>query len=636
MRSFIARLGPCVASKHVWCLVLVAVSVFKVDIVYTGEPAWLLWGNPQNISYDPVSHTWINRNPAYENIFREMSRSKGYEHITQPERVPEKKKAEIKVNLFWRRENPMAQVQAMMACALAAPNRRLRLINAEYALNELARERLEYRLWPHLGILFVGTVADEEGWDVSLHDELVQGYVTPEKFVQPGDVVGVSLVGSSMERGIELARQAKRLGASYVIAGNDSAIFRADQLLRLPDRPFDAVFTTNGLSPFRQFLRRVGSGELSGMDIPGMAVIPTGISRSNEPQVLRAERDLRLQLRKRGRFNPQDVFVVPKLSLYGEEYWQAVWKNYRAVFGHKHKSPATVRNATALFAQGCTRTGTADACSYCTIADVADIRLPAREYLGRLLETYQSFGINYVFNTTDSVLEMHRVAADLKSLGAFFPEGLMIYGRAWGLAHHPELIDEWLSLTGGRLLVNVGMDSGDERILQSGVSKSSQSGLRFDENRRAVLNLAASGAHLHFSLIFGSPGETLETCEKSLEFFEWARSVLGAQLDQCEPDIYWLNHGSPASRVFRDYSYAQELASLAGRTISRETWEQCFHRHRDTLMVPWECQVAWYECFTSISVEDAQKCNEYIAGVMSGHTGAAPARAGLCRAFRPV
>lgn len=504
--------------------------------------------------------------------------------------------------------------------------KRFVLINVEQTVNELAKDKKEFRMWPHLGLLSVGTVADQEGWDVTLHDELIEGYVDLERIVQPGDVVGLSLVVTGINRGIELARQAKRLGASYCIAGNDSAIFRADQVLRLPDHPIDAVFTTNGLGAVRQFLRQVGSIELGKLDIPGVAVVPSGFNLSNERAVIQAEREMRIQFRRQGTFDPQDVFVVPKLNLYGDEYWQKVWRNYRTIFGHKHINPSEVRNALALFAQGCTRTGQADVCSYCTIAEVADIRMPTTEYLTQLLETYRSFGINYVFNTTDSLLEMRAVLQQLKNLGAFFSEGLVMYGRAWGLAHHPQLIDEWLSLTGGRLLINVGMDSGNERVLERGVVKASQSGSRLDENRQAVRNIAASGAHLHYSLIFGSPGETRETCEESLRFFEWTRSMLRDQLDQCETDIYWLNHGSPASRVFHDYGYAQELAFLAGKEISHETWEDRFHRHRDTLIVPWACEEAWYECFTSITLEEAQNCNAYVARVMASHEGAAPGR----------
>lgn len=622
--------------KTVVSIVLLAMSFVRVDVAYTGEPLWILWGNPQNIRYDAENHEWVNNNPARENVFRAMDAYDGVRHHTLPERVPERQETTISLDpeIFLRPDNPFHYFQAVTVCSLTTPNRRLVLLNPEPTFNSDVCNEVQFQVWPHLGMLCVGTTAHNEGWEVVLYDELVQGTVSLETLVRPGDIVGLSLVATGTEYGVELARQAKRFGARYVIAGNDSAIFRANQLLRLPDRPIDAVFTGNSLTAIRDFLRAADADEvpIEKVRIPGVAVVPPEVNRSNERSVLKAERAMRASLQAQGGFDSHNVFVVPRLELFGTEYWETVWRNYRSVFGHKHVNPAEVRNALALFAQGCTRTGMTDVCSYCTIAGVADLRMPSREYLAEMLEVYRSFGINYVFNTTDSAFEMRRVARDLQELGAFFPEGLLLYGRAWGLAHHPEFIDEWLSLTGGRLLINCGMDSGDARILDRGVVKASQTGSRLDENRQAIRNVAGSGAHLHYSLIFGSPGETRESCKRSIEFFEWSRDVLGEQLDQCESDIYWLNHGSPASRVFHDYTYAQELAALARKEISHETWERNFHQHRDTLSVPWECERAWYECFTSITVEEAQELVAHVAKVMSGHAGAAPSRP---NAFKP-
>lgn len=613
--------------KALIALILVIVSLFQVSINYTGKPQWALWGNPKYVHYDPAQHIWINNNTQVEGWRYSYPFNPD---LVKPEQVPEKKKVKILFNPIFLRPENSCDINMAIACAVVVPNRRLRLVNVEESINELRANHLESRIWPHLGILYVGTMADNEGWDVAIHDELVQGYVNLEQFIQSGDVVGLSLVVTGIERGVELARQAKRLGASYVIAGNDSAIFRADQLLRLADHPIDAVFTTNSLTSIRQFLRQVGTVENEKIYIPGVAIVPTGVSRSNERDIILAERHMQAQLQQQGLFDPQDVFIVPKLNLYSDAYWQTVWQNYRTVFGHKHKNSLEVRNALGLFAQGCTRTGSGNVCSYCSIAGVADIRFPSRDYLAQLLEVYQDFGINYVYNTTDSAFEMRNVVSLLKDLGAYFPEGLVVYGRARGLAYHPELIEEWLSLTGGRLLVNTGMDSGDERMLNNGIIKASKAGSRLEENMQAIRNIAKSGVHLHYSLIFGSPGETRESCEKSMEFFEWTCSVLGQQLDQCETDLYWLSHGSPASRIFHDYGYARQLAMLAGKAISRETWESCFHCYRDSLAVPWECEVAWYDLFTSITIEEAQKYNAYISSKMATHKGAAPSRA-----FRP-
>lgn len=611
--------------KSIFCILLV-LSTFQVKHDFTGQPEWLLWGNPDFITYDAERHVWVNKNTQID------SWRLGNNDLTKPEEVPEKQQYLIVFKVLFLRQDDVQY--ASIGVFATQSKRRFGLINVEESINEMKGDATESRVWPHLGLLYIGTVADQEGWQVSLHDELVQGYVDLEQFVQPGDIVGLSLVVTGMERGIELARQAKRLGARYVIAGNDSAIFRSDQILALPGKPIDGVFTSNSLTAVRQFFQQIESADISELVIDGVSIVPSGLLVSNEVDAIKKERMKVFELRKKGEINPQDVFVVPKLDLYSKEYWKQVWTNYRKVFGHKHQRPNEVRNGLALFAQGCTRAASMDVCSYCTIAGVADIRIPEVDYLASMLQTYQDFGIDYVFNATDSALEMKSVCKALKALGANFSEGLMIYGRAWGLSHHPEAIDEWLSLTGGRLLVNVGMDSGDERILQQGIGKASKAGSRLEENRQAVRNVKSSGAHLHYSLIFGSPGETRESCERSMEFFEWSRSELGTQLDQCETDIYWLNHGSPASRVLRDYQYAVELAACANKLISISEWNHYFHQYRDTLVVPWEVEEAWFKFFTSITVEEAQAYNAQVSSAMARHEGAAPGRL-YKTAFKP-
>lgn len=511
----------------------------------------------------------------------------------------------------------------------AKSRRRFTLINVEQTIIEANPSNKHYRVWPHLGMLYVGTAAHEEGWDVVMRDELVQGHCDLTKLVQPGDVVGLSLVVTGVERGVELARQAKVLGASAVIAGNDSAIFRANEILALADRPIDAVFTTNSLTPIRAFFRQFGSAELP--HISGMSVGSGEVARSNVQKVLLSEFQLRTELKRQGAFDVEDVFVVPKFDLFPQSYWDEVWSNYREVFGHKHRNGNTVRNGIALFAQGCTRTRGTDACSYCTIAGVGDIRIPSEEYLRRTLEAYDRMGIRTIFNTTDSAFEMRALVHRLKKVGASF-DALTIYGRAQGIATHPELLDSWHSLVSDRLQVNVGMDSGDSRILEQGVVKSSLGkGSRIEENYEAMRNIRKSGAHLHYSLIFGSPGETIDTCERSIEFLEWSIAELGSQLDVVESDIYWLNFGSPVSEVFTNYEKARTLAAIAGKEISLEEWYQGFGRHASELVVPERAVEAWYRNFTNIDFETAQAYNQRVIEIMARHEGAIAGRA-----YKPV
>lgn len=602
-------------------IVLVVASLFRVETMYTAEPQWMLWGNPEYISYDAENYRYVNHNTEIE-LWRLGTPA------SKPEEVPVKRKTIIVFRLWATTKHKSIYESVFMAATLGQPRRRFTLINVEQTLLDLTADSdKQYRTWPHLGILYVGTAAYEEDWDVTLWDELVQGHCDLGRLVQPGDVVGLSLVVTGIERGIELAKQAKALGASAVIAGNDSAIFRANQILSLPDRPIDAVFTSNSLVSVSNFFRQFGTMELQQLQIPGVAVRSGGTVRSNAQQVLLSELKTRKDMKRQGTFDAEDVFMVPKLDLYPDSYWQEVWSNYREVFGHKHRNGENIRNGIALLAQGCTRTRGTDVCSYCTIAGVGDVRIPSEDYLRRTLEAYERMGIRMIFNTTDSAYEMRPLVQRLQNVGASF-DALTIYGRAQGLALHPELLDSWLSLVEDRLLLNVGMDSGDGRILTQGVVKSSLGkGSRIEENMQAVRNIRKSGAHLHYSLIFGSPGETTDSCKRSIEFLEWSIAELGSQLDLVETDLYWLNFGSPVSEVFTSYEKARTLAAIAGKEISLEQWHQSFGRHASELVVPASTEEAWYHYFTNIDIGTAQAYNQRASAIMARHEGSITGRA---------
>ncbi len=506
-------------------------------------------------------------------------------------------------------------------------NKRFVLINPEaMVLENTGDDQTQYRVWPHNGLLYVGTAAEKAGYSVALWDELVQGKVSLENIVEPGDIVGFSLVITGIERGVLLAKEAKKLGARYCIAGNDSAIFRSSKILALAGKPIDAVFTGDSLRAITSFFSQIDSVPMSDLKISGVETNPNHTSRSNVLESLKLEADSR----RGGQRDDGDVFIVPNLNLFDQAYWNTVWRNYNENFGHKHPKGKPVRNTLALFSHGCTRPRGTEVCSYCTIAEVANIRFPSDAHVTELAETYARFGINTVFNAADSSFEMIPVINTLKKHNIKW-DALTIYARSRGIAMegNQKLMEKWLSVTRDRLLLNVGMDSGDDDILKKGITKSSagKNDSRVEENKEATRRIKQFGAHLHCSLIFGSPGETLASCRRSMEYLEWMIDVLGDQLDQAEADRYWLNFGSPASRVFFDYDYAVLLASYAGKTINRDEWHRHFVLHADELVVPPEVQKSWYRFFTRIDIETADEFNAMVAHRMLRHTGSIRSRA---------
>lgn len=496
-----------------------------------------------------------------------------------------------------------------------APLRR-RFIGINVEENEAPEEA---RIYPHLGLNYVGTIAEQEGYEVKLWDELIQGPAPLEQLVQQDDIVGLSLVVTGIARGVQLAERAKAMGARYVVAGNDSAMFRARQILELPGTPIDVVFTSNSIGSVRQFFQQVPMLELSRMQIPHFAVD----SRRAE-FVTNEAGGVKMEARQ---FGIADFFMVPNLALFGPEYWNLVWSAYRSQFGHKHANPAEVRNAVVLLAQGCGRAGSGNVCDYCTIRHVANVVIPGRDYLQATLDTYRAFGINTFFNVTDSAFEMGPLVHRLKEAGPI--DSMVMYARAQAIAQKAGRLEEWLDTVKDRLLINCGMDSADERILQKGINKSSSKvGSRAEENRQAVRAIKAAGnkAHLHYSLIFGSNGETMDSCERNLEFVQWTIDTLGSQLDVCESDIFWVSFGAPCGVIFRSYDEAIRRAAFAGNAISKEEWRCNFARYANELVVPSSCEKAWYRFFTNITYETALEYNVRVKKMIQKVPGAITGR----------
>lgn len=608
--------------KVIALLVAVFLSMFSMEVGYAkDQPLWGSCGvSAEQIytcSWDERHHEWTSTYVGWDMwefaAAGEGSSDPWIRQLHEPKRIPVKKTYRLKLATVYREPDWFVAAAAVVAVRPSRKGQRFVCINVEGG-----DWPEESRIWPHLGINYVGTVAKQEGYEVVLYDELIQGRKPLEELVRPGDIVGLSLVTTGIERGVKIAEEAKSLGARYVIAGNDSAMFRARQLLALPDRPIDAVFTSNSVGVIRKFFRNADAVMAGSMQIEQVAVAPEQVPFiSNDHQGVAVERK---------QYTAEDFFLVPDLTLFAPEYWDLVRTAYRSQFGHKHQDLGNVYNASALLAQGCGRAGMGDICDYCTIRHVANVVLPPEGYLEETLTTYRAFGVNTFYNVTDSAFEMGTLANRLQQVGPV--DSLIIYGRAQAIAQRPDLLERWKGCVNERLLINCGMDSGSERILQLGINKSgSKVGSRLEENYRALANIKAAGpkVHLHFSVIFGSPGETHESCRSTLEFVQHAIDTLGEQLDVVEGDIFWVNFGAPCGEIFTSYEAAQKRAMLAGKTISPEEWQHYFARHADELAVPEESQRAWYTFFTDITIEDALVYNasvkEAVAQVPGRITG---------------
>jgi len=98
--------------KHILGILFVCLSVFKISVVYTGQPEWLLWGDPHNITYDSDKHVWLNENTLSE--WWRWSDPDSRERLLTPEKVPEKRILEISINSFWQRSDRLTDLPLAM------------------------------------------------------------------------------------------------------------------------------------------------------------------------------------------------------------------------------------------------------------------------------------------------------------------------------------------------------------------------------------------------------------------------------------------------------------------------------------------------------------------------------------------
>ncbi len=608
-------------------LVFLTFLLLGAEVTTRLEPRYDLEAHKKfaiKIEFDRAAEVWWIYDKAYVDSWmwrlprEELNRL--IANMEKPYPIPGETKYDLKFKKLEGKE-PEKFFSEMMAFA-AMSKKRVVLINPE-SNDGLASS---VKIFGHLGLLNAGTVAEQEECEVLLIDELIDDPINIANVIKPNDIVGISFLVTNVERGLEMARQAKAAGASCIIAGGSTAAFRDDQLLK---NGIDVVFTSNSVKAIRSFFQQFEGNNLATLDIPHLKTVPGGTQRSNRKFQLLSEKRARQQQRVQGEFDNDEVFIVPNLNLFPQSHWEQAWAGYQQIYGHKYRDPSQVRNSLIHMAQGCTRTQGVDVCSYCTIPNVADVRIPSHAYLVKLLDAYAEFGITEYFNVTDSSYEMVGLLGKLEDIGASF-DSLTLYGRAQGIATHPQLLERWMKLTrSGRVMINVGFDSWDEKDLTSGVGKSSIRGLgsRVKENYQAVLEIKKAGAHLHNSIIFGIPAATIYSSQVILEKAAWVKDTLGIQLDMQESDLYWLNFGSPISELFYSHSFAQALAAKAGKEIGQADWWKHFGSRTEDLVVSWSSEVAYYEYFTQMTIEQAQECNQALSDMMATHEAAIPSRA---------
>ena len=176
---------------------LLALSLIKVDFMTVPAYGW----DESLVAYDSRENSYTYT-PSWEN-WMAYSNAEERSKMLTPVKIPAKKKMNFsfRQEIFTDDKRQLAASMFPVGFMKKDQRRRFVLINVEETILDKTKESdRQYRVWPHLGLLFVGTAAHEENWDVVLWDELVQGHVDLETLIQPGDIVCFILVKRKRER----------------------------------------------------------------------------------------------------------------------------------------------------------------------------------------------------------------------------------------------------------------------------------------------------------------------------------------------------------------------------------------------------------------------------------------------------
>lgn len=178
-------------------------------------------------------------------------------------------------------------------------------------------------------------------------------------------------------------------------------------------------------------------------------------------------------------------------------------------------------SSTGIKYQLITSRGCPYKCVFCSTSSFwKNFRLHSAKYIAQVVKkAIEDYNVDYIEVMDDlftiSTERLLEIKKEFEKLG--------ILGKIKGIACQPRanLINEEMCKVMKQLkikVVNFGFESGSERILAWLKQKS----VTVDMNKKAFLLCKKYGFNIYGSLMFGSPGETIEDMKKTLEFIDFA------------------------------------------------------------------------------------------------------------------
>jgi len=392
-------------------------------------------------------------------------------------------------------------------------NRTIYLINPP--LNNFMSKYSNDHTFPPLGLLSIATdIKNKTQWNTRVYDAEITSFNEIANDMQRDKpaVVGLSVLAETYNSSLEFAKLAKKMGA-ITLFGNDQAALLGKNILK--KQPIvDAICTAehgeNMAVPFLEALE-------NGTDLD---TVPEMMYRNDRGEIMKSSAKAPPL---EGKYK-MDRYPIVDRSLLPQSIWDVYLENYKKTYGFMHPNDKITGCTTINKGRGCPRLN--NRCKYCGILDLT-IKLSSPCIFWQEIEDARNkINANIFYEAFDS---MSSVPWWIKFLIQSRPEHLadtkfITYAQAREV--NEKLVGLFKEL--GAVMINMGLDSGDDTILKR--LKSPNDSLAANINAVKLINEA--GMHVFCSFVLGGPGESIESLQNTIDFTKWlADNKLAAAIE---------------------------------------------------------------------------------------------------------
>jgi radical SAM superfamily enzyme YgiQ (UPF0313 family) len=446
--------------------------------------------------------------------------------------------------------------------------------------------------FPPLGVVSLATYIKKMAprWSVRILDGVVtdENEISEELHREKPGVVGISVLSTSYQTALKLARIAKEFNA-ITIFGNDQAACTGRNMLAAR-REIDYICTADaGEKPLVHFLEYLEGRR-------GIADVAKLMYRADDGTL---RHNSHLPELDPGRF-VLDQIPVPDRSLLSDSVRRVYQKNYAAT----HPNEDVTGTATINRIRGCARAKAR--CMYCGIADLT-IRISSPEMFWDDVRNARETGAGRLMEASDSFSCM---PGYLEQLADAKPRNLDFRAFVYTSAKevNRRLVEVYKRL--GIFRANMGLDSGDKDILRR--LKGSRDSV--EQNKESAMLLAEAGIRIYASFVIGGPGETRESLESTGRFIRWL--IDGNLADGVEVQPLFPGLNTRAGSLLTSPALAARYAELEGFKLGNidllhhmpEKW--CGHENPD----PEEVSRDWAAIFSEVPYDDLLRFSDALQG----------------------